>query len=244
MLVEPVGESQVEVAESGAAVVVITVLGQAFQYPVGICYAPAGNECGLSRFIQRAFEMEAAGEHAYAGRALQALRAAPFAFYAQDRRQAAAILRRNRTLKQLHILHDVRIKGGKEPEQVAGIIDCTAVEQHQVLVLRAAPDIEPAGGFANGFHTGKHKDGLDDIPFSEGRRDFYQRTYVHNFVTHRGIAVVGHALCRYYGSGQEVDSVRKFHIQRAVGAQVHIQRDVFFPFEREIEDVLAGRERY
>ena len=88
--------------------------------------------------------MEAACEEAETEGALDLLGIAFPAPDVQHRGDAASELGRDGTLVQFYIVDNVRVESGEQAEEVAGVVDGSVVEEHQVLVGGAAADVESA----------------------------------------------------------------------------------------------------
>ena len=236
--VEPVGDSHVDVRESGRAAGIVAFLRQPLQDPVGIGGPGTGDDGGFP-LHQRAFHVHAARQDADAGGSAPLLHVAVLACHFQDRRHASAVLRRDGTLVQFRLVHDIGIEGGEDAEQVGRVVDGVSVEQDQVLVRAAAADVEAARGLAHALDARKGEDGLDDVPFPEGRRNLVYRLQAHRFHAHLGIPVLGHAFSGNDGFLEHGHLFRHHDIQAAVGKDPDPQGQFFLAVGAEMQVVLS-----
>ncbi len=239
VVVEAVGNAQVRIREAGAAARIGALFRKMFEYPVGIGGARTRDDGGFS-LMQRTFHMEAAGQEADARRSAPALHVPVLAGYVQDRGDTSAVLGRNGTLVQFDAVHDVRIEGGEDAEQVRRVVDGVPVEEDEVLVGAAAADVESAGSLAHALDAREGQDRLDDVSFPEGRRDLADRLHAHLFHAHLRVPVLGHALGRDDGFLEHRHLVGHHDIQAAVGMNLDAEGEVLFAFGAEIQDVLAA----
>ena len=114
-LVELMGDGGVHVLERRFAPVVMAVLGQQAQDPVGISGAATQQEGGLV-LHQGAFQVQPAGEQAQSQGTADFLAVSLAGTDIQHRGNAAAVLGGNGALVQLCLLHQFGVEGGKDTE--------------------------------------------------------------------------------------------------------------------------------
>ena len=163
---EFVREHQVGIVESGSTVLVSAFFGNQAQNPVGIRSACAKQERSAV-FYDRTFEVKAAGEHTEAGITGEFLLVATLTVDVEHAREASAVLRRNITLIEFDIIHNIAVDGREETEQVVRVIDGVVVEEHEVLVGGTTAHAKSACALAEAFHARKGLNHLDDVHFAK-----------------------------------------------------------------------------
>ena len=89
--------------------------------------------------------------------------------HVQHRRQPPAEARRVGALRQLHPADGVRVERREEAEQVGGVVERCAVEQHECLVGRAAADVEPRRPLLPRADARQQLDRLQHVGLAEQR---------------------------------------------------------------------------
>ena len=241
LLVEAVGYTQVGVGEASAAAGIGAVLRKQAQDPVRIRGAGACHEGGF--LADGPFNMPPAGEEAYSQGPPDPVAVPFFGIYAEHRRDPAAVLRRNGALVQFHARDDIRVEGGEHAKEMAGVVDGVLVEQHQVLVGRAATHVQAAGGFSNTFDTRQGKHRLDNVSLAEGRRHLAGRSHAHGFHADGRAPVLPHALGRHQGGLEHGYPVGHDHVEFSAGMEDHPKGQVFLALCIEVQDILSHGQR-
>ena len=158
----------------------------------------------------------------------------------QHGRDAAAVFGRNGTLVQFCLGHQVRVERRQDAENVVGVKYRTVVVQDEVLVHRAAADVEARGGLSHRLHARKGQHGLDDIGLTKCSRDFLDAVCLDLFHADACRPVQGNAFGRYGGSLEGDDLLAHLDVQAAVFKHLHFQADVFHGIAAEIQVVVSG----
>ena len=87
----------------------------------------------------------------------------------QHRRQATPIPRRKASLGDAHLFHRIGIEHGEKTEQMAHTVERHAIEDDEVLIGTASPNVKPRSSFSTGLHSGHQLQTLQQIHFSTNR---------------------------------------------------------------------------
>ena len=241
-VVKLVGDARVKVAEIGASPVVVAACRHDVQQPVGVCGAASHDEGGPALY-QRSFQVETAGEQAYAERAFYLVGVAFASADVQHRRYAPAELRRDGTLVQLHFADDVGVERRENAEQVRGVVQRAVVEQDKVLVGGASADVEAAGSLAHRLDARERQDGLDYVSFAEGGGYLGYDVDPHALQTYLCVAVVGHCVRGDDRSGQGCYLLFHHDVQSAVVINLEVQVHVVEGVAAQAELAVADGQR-
>ena len=237
--VEHVVQRDVGVVEARGSPGIVAAGRNLLEEPVGIGGAAAHQEGGLALACQRAFEVEAAGEQAYAQGALHLFDVAGLAVDSEHRGDAAAVFGGDAALVEVHIGHDVGVERREDAEEMRGVVDGALVEEDQVLVGRAAADVEAAGGLAYRLHAGEGEHRLEDVALAEGGGNLVEGLDAHVLEAHLRRAVVHAGLVGNHGRVELGGLHVHGEVEFAVAVDDYHQVDVFLAGFHEVEHVLA-----
>ena len=183
-----------------------------------------------------------AGEYAEPEGTVQALGIAASRANVQHRGNAAAVAYGDGTFVQFDIVHHVGVECRKDAEEMPRIVDGAAVEQYEVLVGRAAANVESAGRFTYRLYAGQGEHGLYDVTLAECRGDVRDCGLAELLEAHAGPAVVGHAFGGHIGALQGGNLLAHHYIEFAGGVDNHVDVHVFHGILPESQQVFSCRE--
>ncbi len=122
--------------------------------------------------------MELVRQHADAEVPVRFIQVAVVGTDIDDAGDTAAVAGREGTFVQGHFLDGVRLEDGEDTQHVFRIVDGKPVQQEQVLVRSAAPDVDAGETLRPALDTGQELERFDDIGLTEksrGRLEDLQR---------------------------------------------------------------------
>ena len=127
---------------------------------------------------------------------------------------------------------------------MAGVVDNGAVEEDEVLIGGAAPDIESVGSLSHRLDAGQGHHHLEDITLSECHRNVLYGIYAYLLYTHLGYFVAGLALRGDNRPGQGEHLLLHIDVESAIRVHHQGEMHVFEGVPAEIEAVFPGGEHY
>ena len=133
-------------------------------------HAPGADGIGSASFPKRTFQVELVRQHADAEVPVRFIQVAVVGADIDDAGDTTAVAGREGTLVQGHFLNGFRLEDGEDAQQVFRIINGNPVQQEQVLVRSAAPDIDAGEALRPALDTGQELERFDDIGLAEKGR--------------------------------------------------------------------------
>ena len=124
---------------------------------------------------------------------------------------------------------------------MVGIEEGAAVEQDEVLVNRAAADVEAGGSFADGLYARQGQDGLDQVALAESGGDLLDPFELDALQAKAGAPVVGDAFRRDGGRLEGGDLFFHVEVQAPVFIDDDFQGRFFHGIATEGQGIASGR---
>ena len=125
---------------------------------------------------------------------------------------------------------------------MVGVEEGAAVEQDQVLVDRAATDIEAGGGFAHGLYARQGQYGLDQVALAESGGDLLDPFELDALQAEAGAPVVGDAFRRDGGCLEGGDLLFHVEVQAPVFMDDDFEGRFFHGIAAESQGIASGGE--
>src|SRR6185437_4596054 len=131
--------------------------------------------------VERSFDGDPAGEQTDAGGAGKFFFVAFARGDIEDGSDPATVLGGDAAFVQFDPFYDLRVKGGEESEEVRRVIDGRVVKEDEILIGRAAADVETGAGFSDALDAGKGEHHTEHIGFSHNGRHLSDLLYAQLF---------------------------------------------------------------
>ena len=201
--------------------------------------APTDHEGGLV-LDDGTFDHELGGEQGHIDRAVGLAQVAVLHLHFHHGRQASSKPGGKAPFGDGHPLDRVRVEHREETEQVAHAVERHSVEDNQVLVGTATPDVQAGGAFPTGLHARHELERLEQVHLpSDGRQLAH---LVHRNLNPRHLDRVFDALpiAAHHGLLQGHAGLKR-DVEAGVGGQVHLERLGGVPDVRHGQRMLALR---